>query len=71
MKNSVTQTLSMVQRARSLRVETAALLTAAQTIFGRPVHGHEELCIPEDWRTHYEEQVQEKLNRIRQSKGVA
>lgn len=71
MMNSKTQISSMVQRARSLRIETAALLTAAQTIFGRPVHSPEELCIPEDWKTHYDEQVQEKLSRIRQSKGVA
>lgn len=54
--------MSLLEKARSLRVETAALLRATQTVFGR----EDVLCqcssIPEEWMAHYHQQVYEKLN---------
>lgn len=66
MKNTFTDTTQLLERARAMRVETAALLTAARVVFGSPASSFEYENIPEEWMSHYHHQVQEKLNILQQ-----
>jgi len=59
--NRIPAEQSLLDRVRSLRVETSALLTAVRATMGAsaPEPGHPD--IPEEWMPQYQRQVQEKL----------
>lgn len=58
---------SILYRARSLRVETAALLSAARTVLGKDPGPVEVYNIPEDWHPQFHRHREEKLARLTSS----
>lgn len=59
---------SLLDRVRSLRVETSALLTAVRATLGTSAAGPVHPDIPEDWMPQYHRQVQEKLYVLEQNR---
>lgn len=59
------QNMTLLEKARTLRVETAALLSAAQIMLGKTPVSAELHGIPDDLRPRYDQQLQEKVRRFR------
>lgn len=58
---------TMLYRARCLRVETAALLSAARTVLGKDPGPVEAYNIPDDWHPRFHRHREEKLARLTSS----
>lgn len=52
---------ALAVKARTVRVDSAALLCAARIVFGKPVPTAETHGIPEEWVPYYNQKVVETL----------
>lgn len=55
------ETAALAELARTVRVDSAALLSAARIVFGKSVPTAEMHEIPEEWVPYYNQKVVEKL----------
>lgn len=55
------ETAALAEQARLLRVDSAALLSAARIVFGKTVPTAQVHGIPEEWVPYYNQKVVEKL----------
>lgn len=70
MEKLVNGTTPLIERARAMRVETAALLTAARIVFGRAPSSITHPNLSEDWMPRYHRQVQEKLSILQLNRTI-
>lgn len=55
------ETAALAEKARTLRVDTAALLSAARIVFGKAVPTAQMHGLPEEWEPYFNQKVVEKL----------
>lgn len=65
------ETTQMIERIRSLRIETAALLTAVREMRGITEPVFDLASIPEEYKAQYHRHVQEKRVILQQNRNVS
>lgn len=71
MSGARAETTEIFERIRSLRIETAALLTAVREVFGVTEPPSDLAHIPEECMPQYHRQVQEKRIILKQDRAAS